>query len=228
MDAAWFPDALRERWWVPSADQLDAISPGRAEVKVLAVELEEDGGVDLWSGHPVWVGVEEREAEGFVGVITHSTLDRNGFRQGDRLSAPLSRIFDWVVFDEREAPRLNEERARFAIGKRVLVGLTTLSSSGELVEQRQFAGELVAADPDRGLALELGDGSHSWLPPDVRFLEEAAPGEYRLRSTSEVVRNPDYLGTWTITRGEASHAEPEREATALEGPTDPGSASPIG
>ena len=177
MDAAGLPDALRERWWVPPRDLLDAISPGHAEVKVLAVELEEDGGADPWSGHPVWVAVEERDADGFVGTITRSGLGREGFREGDRLRAPLDRVFDFVLFDVGGTPRLNEERARFAAGKRVLIGLTTLSAAGELVEQRQLAGRLVAVDPARGLRLELDDGSDLWLPPDVRRLEEAPPGE---------------------------------------------------
>jgi hypothetical protein len=212
MDASWFPDALRDRWWVPSPELLEAISPGRTEVKVLAAELEEDGRADPFSARAVWAKVEERDAERFAGAITQSQLDREGFRQGDRLSAPLNRVFDWVLFDERGVPQLNQERARFAIGKRVLVGLTTLSPAGELVERRQFPGKLVAVDPARGLALELDDGSHYWLPPDVRSLAEAPPGEYRLRSTGQVELDPDYICTWTITRGVASQTEAEKDS----------------
>ena len=203
MPASSLPAPLRARWWVPSQSLLNAIQPGRAHVKVLAVEFEADGGADVFSGRPVWISVDERDSERVAGTIIASRLDRDGYRAGDRLEAPLSRIFDLVVFDARGAPTLNEERARFALGKRVLVGLTVLSSAGDLVEQRQFAGSLISVDSAHGLELELDDDSRRWLPPDVRSLEEAPPGEYRLRSTGEVEQDPDYLFTWTIAREEA-------------------------
>jgi hypothetical protein len=117
----------------------------------------------------------------------------------NRLEAPLDRVFDLVVLDATGAARLNMERARFALGKRILVGLTRQELTGECVEQRQFVGRVVSVDPVRGLQLELGDGSHEWLPPDVRPLEEAPRGEYRLRSTGEVVEDPDYLCYWMVT-----------------------------
>ncbi|MDQ4131110.1 MAG: hypothetical protein M3133_09000 [Actinomycetota bacterium] len=209
MDVPSLPDAFRERWWLPSRDMLDAVVASRAEVKVLAVELEENGGADPWSRHPVWVKVEERDPERFAGRITASTLDREGFREGDRLAAPLDRRFDFAVLTERGDAQLNEDRARFAMGKRVLVGLTILSADGELLEQREFAGRLVTVEPPRGLELELDDGTSYWLPPDVRPLEEAAPGDYRLRSTGAIERDPDYLCTWTVTRHD--HSQPPSE-----------------
>jgi len=36
------------------------------------------------------------------------------------------------------------------------------------------------------------------LPPEPEAYEPAPPGEYRLRSTGEVVVDPDYLTTWTV------------------------------
>ena len=38
------------------------------------------------------------------------------------------------------------------------------------------------------------------LPPDLRPFQPAPAGSYRLRSTGEVVLDPDYLATWTIRR----------------------------
>lgn len=203
MPASSLPEPLRERWWTPSPSLLDQIQPGRAHVKVLGVEFEADGGADVFSARPVWIAVDERDSDRFAGTITASRVDREGLRAGDRLDAPLSRIFDLVILDAGGAPTLNEERARFALGKRVLVGLTVLSRTGDLIEQRQFAGSLVSVDSAHGLELELDDDSRRWLPPDVRSLEEAPPGEYRLRSTGEVEHDPDYLLTWTITREKA-------------------------
>jgi hypothetical protein len=41
------------------------------------------------------------------------------------------------------------------------------------------------------------------LPPDLRSLKPAPAGEYRLRSTHEIVRDPDYLATWVIEQPDA-------------------------
>lgn len=194
------PEPLRERWWIPSPSLLDSIEPGLAQAKVLAAESDPGGAV---SPRPVWIAVTARDGDRVVGTITTSGLDHDGFRAGDRLEAPLDSIFDLALLDAGGAPRLNEERARFALGKRVLVGLTFQSPAGELIEQRQFAGWLVSVDPTQGLELELRGGSRYNLPPDVRSLEEAPPGEYRLRSTGEVERDPDYIYSSTVTREDA-------------------------
>jgi hypothetical protein len=200
INAQELPELLRKHRWVPSLATLETVEAGRTQVKVLAVELEADGGANLSSACSIWADVDDLHGDCFAGPITSSRLDRDGFRVGDRLEAPLDRVFDLVVLGATGAPRLNMERARFALGKRILVGLTTRELTGERVEQRQFVGRLVSIDPVRGLKLEVGDGSHEWLPPDVRPLEEAPRGEYRLRSTGEIVEDPDYLCYWTATR----------------------------
>ncbi len=46
--------------------------------------------------------------------------------------------------------------------------------------------------------LRLTSGGHYDLPPDVRTFEEARPGEYRLRSTGEIVVDPDFTSTWIV------------------------------
>jgi hypothetical protein len=194
------PPPLREQRWTPTPEMLRNLEAGKTEVKVLALELEEDGGGDLDSAHSVWATLDERDGTQFAGSITSSALDRDGFRVGDRLEAPLDRVFDFQVREEHGAGRLNEDRARFALGKRILVGITRVDPDGELIEQRQYVGELIHVDPNQGLELQLANGDHEWLPPDVRPLEEAPLGEYRLRSTGEVVEDPDYVCTWTITQ----------------------------
>jgi len=87
------------------------------------------------------------------------------------------------------------------IGKRVLVGLTFVSADDEVLEQEQFVGTVVSADAEDGVELQLDDGSRRTLPPDLDAFEEAAPGDYRLRSTGEVVTDPDFLSTWTLRHG---------------------------
>jgi hypothetical protein len=122
INAASLPEVLRQQCWTPTRQMLQAFEPGRAEVKVLALELEVDGGGNLFDAYSVWARVEERDDTHFAGCITRSTLDRDGFRVGDRLQAPLDRVFDFVTFDDSGAARLNEDRARFAIGRQILVG----------------------------------------------------------------------------------------------------------
>ena len=52
-----------------------------------------------------------------------------------------------------------------------------------------------------GLAVRRHDnGEIEWLPPDLRAFKKARPGEYRLRSTGEVVLDPDYTTVLTIRR----------------------------
>jgi hypothetical protein len=84
------------------------------------------------------------------------------------------------------------------IGKRLLVGITVNSAEGEFLYQEQFHGLIVEAD-DGGLVVERADnGARVSLPPE---LVKAKPGEYRLRSTGEVVVDPDYLAKWAWTEG---------------------------
>jgi hypothetical protein len=54
-------------------------------------------------------------------------------------------------------------------------------------------------DPRRGVAVRRAEASGVyWLPPDLRGWKPAPPGEYRLKSTGEVVVDPDYLAAWTV------------------------------
>lgn len=195
-------EALPDRWWVPSPEHLQAVIPGRALAKVLALEAGEDGGGDLNTAAVIWMAVDRREEAGFAGTITSSRLDRPGYRVGDRITVPVDRVFDVIALDDDGRPQLNEARTRFAIGKRVLVGVTFLDAVGELVEQQQFVGTVASVDPTDGIEVVRSDGTSYWLPPDGRALEEAPAGEYSLRSTGEVVVDPDYLSTWTITHGD--------------------------
>lgn len=208
LDARSVAAAIPDRWWVPSDEDLEAIMPGRSLVKVLAAPREPDGGARLSSAASLWIAVEERPESKLAGTIVMSAADWDRYREGDELEAEVTQVFDIAHLDDEGRPQLNEPRAQFTLGKRVLVGITVLSSEGSIVDQRQILGELTAVDPLEGLELRLEDGSSYWLPPDVRPFEEAPPGEYRLRSTGVVVRDPDYTCTWTITRPPGASTAP--------------------
>jgi hypothetical protein len=92
------------------------------------------------------------------------------------------------------------------VGKHVLVGITFESSDGSETGRRQLHGTVVSARPGVGVLLALkgeADGQSYNLPPDLRAFRRAAPGEYRLRATGEVVSNPDFLATWTVVAPDA-------------------------
>lgn len=113
--------------------------------------------------------------------------------------------------DERgghDGPLWDPRLAVELIGKRVLVGITDLARDGSILGERQFYGDAIRADRQAGIALRLGGaraGEEIMLPPDTRAFHPAAPGEYRLRDTGEVVRNPDFLTTWSIRERDKSH-----------------------
>ncbi|MGE0153427.1 MAG: hypothetical protein AB7R90_12495 [Reyranellaceae bacterium] len=84
----------------------------------------------------------------------------------------------------------------------VLIGLTFVDPQDNPVRQEQLWGKVVGVDREAGIQIELrgsNSGDDYWLPPDTRAFQPAAPGEYRLRGTEEVVVNPAYTGLWTIT-----------------------------
>lgn len=84
------------------------------------------------------------------------------------------------------------------VGKRLRVGVRW-TSKGEVVREEQFHGLILEAD-QAGLVIERADtGVRVVLPPQLQL---AAPREYKLRTTGEVVRDPDYLATWKFDQDE--------------------------
>jgi hypothetical protein len=95
----------------------------------------------------------------------------------------------------QEQPTLVSADGPDYLGKRLLVGITYENEEGEMLRQEQFHGLIVEAG-EGGIVIERDDtGEQRSLPPQ---LMPARPGEYRLRSTGEVVINPDYLAQWVI------------------------------
>ena len=81
------------------------------------------------------------------------------------------------------------------LGKRLLVGITYLSREGQLIGQEEFHGPIVEAGQWAVVVERADTGRRVSLPPGW---EAALRGEYRLRSTGEVVVNPDFLAEWTF------------------------------
>jgi hypothetical protein len=86
-------------------------------------------------------------------------------------------------------------------GKRVLVGLTYFGPDGALISQQEFFGLVHTIDQRRGILLNLEGqraGEQYNLPPDMRGIFRASPGDYKLRTTGEVVTNPDFTATYSL------------------------------
>src|SRR5262249_50129823 len=98
----------------------------------------------------------------------------------------------------------DQDEAEWMVGKYVLVGLTYLASDKKAVtSQQQYHGRITKAEQGAGFTIEcegVSAGKTMVLPPDLRAFRLASRGEYRLRSTGEVVRDPDILTTWSITQ----------------------------
>ena len=98
---------------------------------------------------------------------------------------------------------MDEAGAATFVGKYVLVGLTYQSKAGEVLEAKQLHGRIVRINDQEGIVIALSPtGEEYVLPPALEALKEAPKGEYRLRSTGEIIVDPDLLTTWTITKDE--------------------------
>jgi hypothetical protein len=81
-------------------------------------------------------------------------------------------------------------------GNRLLVGITYLATPDQPEHSLEFAGLVTAVDPL--VTIDRGSDRPFTLRPNPEAFDPAPPGEYRLRSTGEVVSNPDFLTTWTV------------------------------
>ena len=87
------------------------------------------------------------------------------------------------------------------VGKILLVGITYYTSSNEIIEQKQFYGTVTEAN-ESVICIKQSDGTEFILPSDLSATKRARPGEYKLRSTGEIVTNPDFFATWNLIKGE--------------------------
>ncbi len=107
-------------------------------------------------------------------------------------------MFKWS--GKEQPPEFDTERAKDCLGKYVLIGITHVTQEDTLLGREELHGVIREVAPE-GVRVELHGnraGEIVQIPPALEFLSLASPGEYRLRSTGEVVVNPDLLWTWTV------------------------------
>lgn len=93
------------------------------------------------------------------------------------------------------------------IDKILLIGITVLDQSNQPIAQIQVFGPIQSIDGDGIVIIRNGTQAEFVIPPDFENLSPAEPGEYRLRSTGEVVVDPDYLSSWTVHCGSRDELE---------------------
>jgi len=82
------------------------------------------------------------------------------------------------------------------IGHTALVGITYLNADGSVREQVQVHGTVTRINENGWLVLSRPNGQGECAFPPR--LKPAKPGEYRLRSTGEVVVDPEFLGVYSV------------------------------
>lgn len=95
------------------------------------------------------------------------------------------------------------DRVSLALGKTIIVGLTYEDARGSILEQKQLHGKIVRIDSEKGIEILLHQSDEIYyLPPRLALLKPAPAGEYRLRSTGEVIINPDFTSDWIVNRSQ--------------------------
>lgn len=94
---------------------------------------------------------------------------------------------------------MKENQIKNYLKKHVIIGITYLDHNENLIEQKQLHGDIVRINENEGIVVRINGSDEEFkLPPDLSTLKKAPPGEYKFKSTGEVVINPDFMTTWTV------------------------------
>ena len=113
-------------------------------------------------------------------------------------------MYEWT--GDSAPPEFDQALAESYIGKYILIGLTYLAHDDAFIEQVQMHGEIESVSCD-GIRISLRgkrEGETWVMPPNLESVSAAKPGTYSLRSTGEIVEDPDLLATWTVRKPLAS------------------------
>ena len=102
-------------------------------------------------------------------------------------------------------PAWDAKRAKWLVGKQVLVGVVHVAADGKtVVNKEQFHGFIMTAVEGKGITVACLSGPHEGetvtLPPVTKPYLDAKPGKYKLSATGDVVENPDVTVSWTVTQ----------------------------
>ncbi len=100
---------------------------------------------------------------------------------------------------------MDEQKVVHMINKHIIIGITIKDSDGMLLEQKQMHGDIIRINDNEGIVIRLNNSETEYkLPPNLDSIQVAPEGEYRFRSTCEIVVNPDYMTSWTIIKSDSN------------------------
>ena len=94
---------------------------------------------------------------------------------------------------------ISEHESAELIGKHIVVGLTHVDADQKPMRFTQLHGFVVRVNRVEGIVLKQHDGSEYKLPAILGRISESPEGmACTLRSTGEIVEDPDYVVTYTV------------------------------
>lgn len=90
------------------------------------------------------------------------------------------------------------ENTENLIDKILLIGITVLDEKDEIISQVQVYGPIIRVTDDLIVIRRNETQAEFTIPAYLDNVKEAKPHEYKLRTTGEIVTNPDYLSSWTV------------------------------
>ena len=92
----------------------------------------------------------------------------------------------------------NDDQVAVLLGSHLLAGLTYLRPDGGIASRLEFHGTVESVREDAVAVRRADTGKIFTLPPAAEAYEPAPPGEYRLKTTGEVVVDPDFTCVMTV------------------------------
>ena len=101
------------------------------------------------------------------------------------------------------------------IGKRCLIGLSYFDLNGQLLKQNLIAGDVIKADKENGITLNLIEQKQSnnqfIIPADLSCWFIAPKGDFHTQNNNITITDPDYLVTWDIHQTKQDIADGEQQ-----------------
>jgi hypothetical protein len=92
----------------------------------------------------------------------------------------------------------SDDQVAALLGSHLLVGLTYLGPDGEIASRIEFHGTVESVGVDVVEVRRADNGEIFTLPPAAEAYVPAPPGAYRLKTTGEVVVDPDFTCVMTV------------------------------
>ena len=85
------------------------------------------------------------------------------------------------------------------IGKTVLIGLTFFDSDGQKTGDDVGHGKIIRINKKEGIVVETEPERNEYkLPPDLKNLQKAPPGEFKESTTNIKITDPEFITFWEI------------------------------